>query len=500
MHKEVDKCDGIRNKTSYIPRDRIAELDVLSDYRLLESTSRCVDSYSRDAIKKSTRRFYDPHNIPLPPHLIKFRNACYRRGQCRLHFLPQKFERHQLNTSRLNWKKGEIAWRLQLHLPHVISPSNSVVVLENVSERTIFYELLQPYLDGGSTSRESDEEVNVGDTVIPHKKGQGAYDVYKAAGFSGCRVLLKSEGALNKSKKYHEMDISKSLVDNLSGKNIVEHPIFLIILNHHSNSFDLEGSADDESDGEEQATQVGQGGNKNTVDKIVSITTTTPNLPCEISLSGNEKANVRATSCNSQYTSPMVNPRNENYANVNISQQLSRPPPTIHIPTTSSTPVLSHGTMISPPPIHPISSSNVSQPTLTRKEAEFNKTCYDFYLKYYNEKYGVSSNDVQTINGTSHNSSIPSPHNKTSLSNDSRTNNRSGELLQNPSRSAQSLVARQLLDKSKNAGGTSIELKVSTPDEQSEKGKNEIISDKTKGNSLQLLAVYSDSEEEDMDA
>ena len=90
LHKVENNCDGIRDKSRFIPKDKIADIDIMSDYRLLESTTRCIDSYNRDVIKRSTRRFRDPHNIPLPPHLMKFRNACYRRGKCRLHFLPQK--------------------------------------------------------------------------------------------------------------------------------------------------------------------------------------------------------------------------------------------------------------------------------------------------------------------------------------------------------------------------------------------------------------------------
>ena len=102
--------------------------------------------------------------------------------------------------------------------------------------------------------------------------------MYKAAGFSGSRILLKSEGAFNGCKKFHDMDISKSIVDNLSGKNIVEHPIFIIILNHHSSGFNIDESSDEEN-GEEKTAEKVQERNKSLMDKTISNTIATPTIP-----------------------------------------------------------------------------------------------------------------------------------------------------------------------------------------------------------------------------
>jgi len=441
-HKLESGCDGIRNKTSYIPKDRIAELDVLSDYRLLESTSRCIDSYSRDEIKMSTRKFRDPHAQPLPPHLLKFRNACFRREKCRLHFLPKKFQRHQNNTSRFIWKKNEIYWRVQLSLPHAYNVSCQKQVLDNISENTILYHLLQPYVMGTYKSGNECADENLSNDMDP-------YEIYRAAGFSGVKVLLKSEGDFHKSKRYHELDISDSLKGNLSGKCIVEHPILMIILNHHSDSFNLCEESDEDTDADKD--------NLNTINEIHS----------------SNSAKNDSTITNNKMTSPdkLVNKisaqeATQNHESLaNIEEQKS----------------------------FPCTSDFQAHPT-TKREAEFNKSCYDFYLNYYSEKYGI--NNMQNLNMTS---GVPQirgvttdiPINNTSIS----TNTIAPSLTSIQTRntySAQSPVAQQLIGNSENEAS---DKKVLVTECQSDNSKE--VGVKIKSNhSLSLLALYSDSEEE----
>ena len=434
-HKLESGCDGIRNKTNYIPKDRIAELDVLSDYRLLESTSRRVDSYSRDEIKKSTRKFRDPHAMPLPPHLIKFRNACFRRGRCRLHFLPQKFQRHQENTSRFVWKKNEICWRIQLLLPHAYSSSGQKVIMENVSENTILYDLFQPYVIGtcDTAKNRPAERSNDG-------KDCEQYDIYKTAGFSGVKVLLKSEGDFHTSKRYHEVDISKCLKDNLFGKNIVEHPVLMIILNHHSDSFNIsDGSDEDDLDDDTRNDNTGSGiqGMQEDASNHAPTSTERPN-------------------CNKV-----------------VDQEKTK---------------------------ESISDGSIMASHPTRREAEFNKNCYDFYLNYYSEKYAITNPQLMSKGDMVHRKQQPMKPNTTQYYTASNSNPAvSSSVGRNEAAnrsSSQSLVARRLLNKSTNDQTTSKNYRQpNVNDDKSSKGAEAVAKNKTI-NSLSLLAVYSDSEEE----
>ena len=63
-------CDGVRNKTKYIPLNQFTELDVISDYKLLESATKCVESYARDKLKGITQLNPKGRMQPLPHFLV----------------------------------------------------------------------------------------------------------------------------------------------------------------------------------------------------------------------------------------------------------------------------------------------------------------------------------------------------------------------------------------------------------------------------------------------
>ena len=452
LHKVENNCDGIRDKSRYIPKDKIADIDIMSDYRLLESTTRCIDSYNRDVIKRSTRRFRDPHNIPLPPHLMKFRNACYRRGKCRLHFLPQKFERHEQNTSRFNWKKNEIFWRIQIKFPHTM-PIAQTYTFNYVSEKTLIYDLLRPFIEGNTHVTAINEDT-AGDTLVIDKKCLEKYDVYKAAGFNGLKILLKSEGDMAGSKRYRELDLSQSLSHNLSEKNIVEHPVLLVILKHHSDSFDIDDDPDDERDDQEKTTQ-----------KI--------------------ERNTNALTGNCSASEEIVPKTNEGLMPLNENFQLSP----ARSSTMQSTIYTSMGTTTENP-IHSNpqqSSPAVATGPITRKEAEFKQSCYDFYLKYYSEKYGNTSCDTRS--GNMSKNFVPAVK-----SNDAPVvtfNNVQNSISSSPS--TPRMIRNPIETNSVNPIPGSI---ASTTVDVVKESTYAMQQNKAQNNSLQLLTIYSDSEEE----
>ena len=443
LHKVESNCDGIRDKSRYIPKDKIADIDIMSDYRLLESTTRCIDSYNRDVIKRSTRRFRDPHNVPLPPHLMKFRNACYRRGECRLHFLPQKFERHEQNTSRFNWKKNEIFWRIQIKFPHTM-PIAQTYTYKYVSEKTLIYDLLRPFTEE-NTHVTANNEDTAEDTLVIDKKCLENYDVYKAAGFNGLKILLKSEGDMAGLKRYREFDLSQSMSHNLSGKNIVEHPVLLVILKHHSDSFDIDDDPDDKRDDQEKTTQ-----------KI--------------------ERNSNALDGNCSASEEIVPKTNEGLMLLNENGHLS--------PVRPSTMQTTENAMHSNPQQ---SSPVVAKGPITRKEAEFQQSCYDFYLKYYSEKYGNTSSDTRSVNMSRNyvsaiNSNAVPVVTFNSVQNSISSSSMTPRMIRNP------IETNPVNPISGSIASTTVDVvKESTYPMQQNKAQN---------NSLQLLTIYSDSEEE----
>ena len=141
------------------------------------------------------------------------------------------------------------------------------------------------------------------------------------------------------------------------------------------------------------------------------------------------------------------------------------------------------------------------------KEAEFNKTCFDFYVKYYNEKYGVNSinskdvpqrENTQSIQNYASPSDVVQKGANVEISRPiSRSTSASVEVISPPSQpnSAQNIVARKLLT-NKSKVDTPTPLKPSESAVTATKNKSSDVINVPKCNSLGLLSVYSDSEEE----
>lgn len=55
IHKKELECDGIRDRTKFIPMQNFTDRDLLSDYKLLEECARFVYGIKRDKKKKFTR-------------------------------------------------------------------------------------------------------------------------------------------------------------------------------------------------------------------------------------------------------------------------------------------------------------------------------------------------------------------------------------------------------------------------------------------------------------
>ena len=287
-----------------------------------------------------------------------------------------------------------------------------------------------------------------GHSEITMTKDQDSYEIYRSAGFSGVKVLLKSEGDFNYSKRYHEIDISKSLKDNLSAKSIVEHPIVMIILNHHSDSFNLCEESDED---------LGSDTNDSNRNGIALTSPRNSNLTANMeSISDKLETNRGANQTLQNQTAP----------NRSIVQQSNMP-----------------------------ATSDNQAPSTSKREAEFNKSCYDFYLNYYSEKYGL--NNMQLTNVTSSAPQIQSTQNSIPISSE-RITTKTGIL---PHRTIDIPSTQSTATKNSMTFSETEEI-ASERSESSKDGKSKSnieveVRDKP-NHSLSLLAVYSDSEE-DMD-
>ena len=232
IHKKELKCDGIRDKTKFVPLKSFTDLDVLSDYRLLEEVGRSVDQLKRDPLKKCTRQ------NTLPVHLCKLKAATYKR-KVNLQFMPQHFSRHKCNTTYLNWKTNELYWRIEWIFPQA---EHTKWFTERASETSRLSNLAEQILDPLSSleNKNDIEELNL--RMILNDRLQ----FYRATGLSGIKFLLKAERVVKSDSKFYELDVTLALKENLEKKIIIEFPTIYVILKDHSGMYEIIDTDDED--------------------------------------------------------------------------------------------------------------------------------------------------------------------------------------------------------------------------------------------------------------
>ena len=60
---------------------------------------------------------------------------------------------------------------------------------------------------------------------------------YQSAGLTGVSLLMKAE--MRSGTKYHELDASLTLKENLTRKSVIEFPTIFVVLKDHKHSFDI---------------------------------------------------------------------------------------------------------------------------------------------------------------------------------------------------------------------------------------------------------------------
>ncbi|KAI4483138.1 hypothetical protein M0804_008193 [Polistes exclamans] len=232
IHKKELECDGIRDRLKFKTLASFTDLDLLNDYRLLEEIGRSVDQLKNNPLKRFSRHF------ELPLHLNRLRTGAYNR-KVNLCFMPQHFTKHKKNTTFLKWKTNELFWRVEWIFPQA---ENIIQITERALETVRLSTLLEQVLYPLNATEEKSniEELNL--KLSLNNKLQ----FYQAAGFSGLKVLLKTEKIVKSSNRYHELDVSLTLKENLENKTVVEFPTLYVILKHHIDMYEIVDTDDEE--------------------------------------------------------------------------------------------------------------------------------------------------------------------------------------------------------------------------------------------------------------
>ncbi|XP_053286555.1 box C/D snoRNA protein 1 [Pleuronectes platessa] len=213
-HKEKSGCSGVRDRAAFVPLSQFDEMALLSDYRFLEDTGRFADGSTRDRLVR----------VPRTTFKAKRLAANARKLNITLRFLPITFTKSKENSTFFLSKEKQFMW----HLKFMFIQSKTEFSQRRVSDSQTLKQLLTPYIHPTES-----------DPVTRQK-----LKVYVQAPSNHVKVFLKAEGRKANSVRYHELDIQKSLRDNLSYKTLIEYPVLHVVLREHWKEYPLKGAAD----------------------------------------------------------------------------------------------------------------------------------------------------------------------------------------------------------------------------------------------------------------
>uniref|UniRef100_A0A182WAY6 HIT-type domain-containing protein n=1 Tax=Anopheles minimus TaxID=112268 RepID=A0A182WAY6_9DIPT len=222
LHKQELKCDGIRDRTKYIPLVKMTKVDLMNDYYFLEECTKFVEDRKRDHRKRFTCS-----NNHLPNHLVRLQRAATARGTM-LRFMLQHFSKRQKNTTYLDFKSGNIMWRIEWCFPS--GNETFVFVDEHVNEDCKLHEIVDKYLQPAEKSD------------IP---GAAKLAYYQSRGISALQLLLKAEGIKQCRNRTLPLNITDTLRESLRDKTVVEFPTIYVVFKDQLDQFDVVDSDDD---------------------------------------------------------------------------------------------------------------------------------------------------------------------------------------------------------------------------------------------------------------
>lgn len=184
----------------------------MSDYVFLESCTNYASARRTDKIKRYTAR---DRSLPVPLMKLK-RAAADLERQIKLDFLLPNFDKHKANTTYYDWASKVIYWCIEWRF---INANNKIMIDERCCESKLITELIGKYFD--------------------YSNSISSLGSYRSRGLDHIALLLKAEGIRKSQNRFFAIDASKTLQENLRGKNIVEYPVIYIIFDTDIQTYDI---------------------------------------------------------------------------------------------------------------------------------------------------------------------------------------------------------------------------------------------------------------------
>ncbi|CRK86526.1 CLUMA_CG000262, isoform A [Clunio marinus] len=207
LHKTELDCNGIRDRTKYIPLNQMTSLDFMNDYYFIEEASRFTKGKQHNKKVKNDSR--------LNHKFIKLRKQAFNRN-IRLYFINSILTKRKRNRSEFKAQEQTIYWHVEIIFPNACNYKVNQKTNENMKIEEIINKIIN---DNCQSSKE--------------------LEFYKAEGTSKLKVLLKAEGLkrMDLGDRFFELNSKRTLKSNLGGRIIIEYPTIFVVLSHSVQDF-----------------------------------------------------------------------------------------------------------------------------------------------------------------------------------------------------------------------------------------------------------------------
>ncbi|XP_026845450.1 box C/D snoRNA protein 1 [Drosophila persimilis] len=246
IHKRELDCDGLRDRTKFVPLSEMTAREMMSDYYFLEECTRYADDRKGDHAKRYTQQ---QRYLPGPQHRMR---AAAQKRNIKLSLLLPLFSRHKENTTFLDWKRNRFYWRIDWLFANAAEEEKE----EHDQTKSAHF-----------VDARCDEELTLAALLLKYvdpkqetaRKNRKCLVRYQTVGIGGLSFWLQAEGVRRSATRCYHLEANKTLRENLSGKTIVEFPTIFVTYAPHPpagyETIDSDKESDDELTGNASDSQ-----------------------------------------------------------------------------------------------------------------------------------------------------------------------------------------------------------------------------------------------------
>lgn len=211
-HKAGGKCDGLRERSKFVPVSAFTDGQLHEDYFFLEEVGRHVDRSKRDAaVRRGAQQKQHQQQARLPKRLALLQKRCAEGGTA-VEFMPQGMRRRDENRSTFRIKEGRVAWTVGWSFHG--EPGAGPILAHNVPDTLTWREAL------GAVLEPTPEKA-----VLRQR-----LRAYCRAAPGDLRLFMAVPRRPANSARHYSLPLDGVVRESLAGKALIEYPSVVVAL------------------------------------------------------------------------------------------------------------------------------------------------------------------------------------------------------------------------------------------------------------------------------